>query len=108
MTWKKAKEETAGVKEITVPATMENIRTVTDFINEELEKYQIPEMVRVQIDVAIDEIFGNIVRYAYGEREGQVTVRTGIDGERPTASICSWSGRSWTSWITSIRTERTF
>lgn len=87
MTWKKAKEETAGVKEITVPATMENIRTVTDFINEELEKYQIPEMVRVQIDVAIDEIFGNIVRYAYGEREGQVTVRTGIDGERPTASI---------------------
>ncbi len=81
------KSGAADVKEITVPATMENIRTVTDFINEELEQKKVPEMIRVQIDVAIDEIFGNIVRYAYGDREGLVTVRTNIAGLHPAVSI---------------------
>lgn len=81
------RKKVSDVKEITVPATLENIRTVTDFINGELEKRNVPEIARVQIDVAIDEIFGNIVQYAYGDREGQVTVRTNIEGLRPTMSI---------------------
>ena len=41
----------------------------------------------MQINIVIDEIFSNIVRYAYGERDGSVTVQTGIGGEHPTASI---------------------
>ena len=76
------------MKEIIVQAGMEQIKTVTDFINGELEKRNVPEMARVQIDVAIDEIFGNIVRYAYRETPpGSVTVQTDIDEERPSVSI---------------------
>ncbi len=87
MVRKRLKPGAADVKEITVLVTLENIRTVTDFINEELAHRNVPEMIRVQIDVAIDEIFGNIVRYAYNDQEGRVTVRADIEGERPTASI---------------------
>ena len=69
------------MSELTVQATMENIRTVTDFINAKLREQNWPEGSRIQIDVAIDEIFGNIVQYAYKGREpGTVTVLTSIDG----------------------------
>jgi Anti-sigma regulatory factor (Ser/Thr protein kinase) len=75
------------MKEMTVQAKLEHIRTVTDFVNGELEKTPCTEIARVQIDIAIDEIFGNIVRYAYKEEEGDVTVRTEIEGDPPIVSI---------------------
>lgn len=63
------------MKEITVLATVENIAVVTGFVNAELGKLNCPEESRVQIDVAIDEIFGNIANYAYKPEEGPATVR---------------------------------
>jgi len=63
------------MKELTLAATVENIETVTDFVNEQLETLGCPMKARMQIDIAIDEIFGNIARYAYGPEGGDVTVR---------------------------------
>lgn len=63
------------MKEITLAATVANIATVTDFIVEQLELVSCPPKAQVQIDVAIDEIFGNIANYAYGESgKGEATV----------------------------------
>ena len=63
------------MKEIRLPARVENIDMVTDFVNEQLDELGCPVKAQIQIAVAIDEIFGNIARYAYGDEEGEAVVR---------------------------------
>ena len=63
------------MRELTVDATIENIEKVTDFVNEELEKLDCPMKAQIQIDVAIDELFGNIAHYAYNPNVGTATIR---------------------------------
>ena len=41
----------------------------------------------MQLDIAIDEIFGNIVNYAYTPEVGKVTVRLAVDEKTLTASL---------------------
>lgn len=67
------------MKELTVDAAVENIEVVTDFVNEELEKLDCPVKARRQIYVAIDELFGNIARYAYSPGVGKATVRFSVE-----------------------------
>ena len=63
------------MKELTVEAIVEQIETVTEFVNAELEKLDCPMKARIQLDIAIDEIVSNIAYYAYGEKTGTVTVK---------------------------------
>ena len=63
------------VREITLPAKIESISAVTDFVDAELEAFGCPMKARIQIDVAIDEVFSNIANYAYGAGTGDATVR---------------------------------
>ena len=63
------------MRELTVDATIENIEKVTDFVNEELEKLDCSPKAQIQIDVAIDELFGNIAHYAYNPNVGTATIR---------------------------------
>ena len=53
------------MKEMTIPAVVENIEQVTDFVNDQLAEIGCPMKAQVQIDIAIDELFGNIAQYAY-------------------------------------------
>ena len=46
------------MKSITVEAKIENVDKVTEFVNEVLEEKECPLKVQMQLDVAIDEIFG--------------------------------------------------
>lgn len=62
------------MKELTLPATIENIEKVTDFVNEQLEEIECPMKAQMQIDIAIDELFGNIAHYAYNPETGPATV----------------------------------
>ena len=66
------------MKELTIAATIENIETVTDFVNEQLEALDCPMKAQMQIDIAIDELFGNIAHYAYNPETGQATVRVEV------------------------------
>ncbi|MDY2594252.1 MAG: ATP-binding protein [Oliverpabstia sp.] len=66
------------MRELTVDATIENIEKVTDFVNEELEKLDCPMKAQIQIDVAIDELFGNIAHYAYNPNVGPATIRVEV------------------------------
>ena len=66
------------MKELTVVATVENIETVTDFVNEQLEALDCPMKAQMQIDIAIDELFGNIAHYAYNPEIGEATVRVEV------------------------------
>ena len=66
------------MKELTIAATVENIDTVTDFVNEQLESCDCPMKAQMQIDIAIDELFGNIAHYAYNPETGDATVRVEV------------------------------
>ena len=66
------------MKELTVEAKTTNIEAVTDFVNEQLEALDCPIKAQMQIDIAIDELFGNIAHYAYNPEIGQATVRVEV------------------------------
>lgn len=71
------------MKEITLPATVANIAKVTEFVEAQLEEIDCSPKAQIQIDVAMDEIFGNIANYAYGDKTGEATVR--IDSLTPSS-----------------------
>lgn len=69
------------MNEITVEATVANIGAVTEFVDSRLEKLYCSAKVQAQINMAIDELFGNIAYYAYHPDIGQATVRVEIEEE---------------------------
>ena len=77
------------MKELTITATVENIETVTEFVNEQLEALDCPIKAQMQIDIAIDELFGNIAHYAYNPDVGDATVRVEVM-ENPLAVVITF------------------
>ena len=66
------------MKELTIDATIKNIEQVTAFVDEQLRVLDCPMKTQVQINIAIDELFGNIARYAYNPEVGSATVRVEV------------------------------
>ena len=77
------------MKELSIPATVENIQHVTAFVNEQLEAYCCPPRAQLQIELAIDELFANIAHYAYAPEIGSATVRVEVVQE-PLAVIITF------------------
>ncbi len=75
------------MKELTVNAVLDNLDTVTEFVNTELDSLGCPSKVQQQIDIAIDELFSNIVRYAYPENVGEVKIRLELDRTEKSVDI---------------------
>ena len=61
--------------ELTVIAILENYDQVAEFVEGELEKREVPMEAEAQIDIALDEIYTNVAKYAYAGDPGEVTVR---------------------------------
>ncbi|MBQ6395637.1 MAG: SpoIIE family protein phosphatase [Atopobiaceae bacterium] len=76
-------------RELTIEATVDNIDEVTEFVNSELEAYDCPHKALIQIDIAIDELFGNIANYAYDPDTGPATVRVEVE-EDPLSVIITF------------------
>ena len=77
------------MKELTIAATVENIGAVTDFVDAQLEALDCPMKAQVQINIAIDELFGNIAHYAYNPNVGEATVRVEVE-EDPLSVIITF------------------
>lgn len=77
------------MKELSIDATVENIELVTNFVNEQLEALNCPMKAQMQIDIAIDELFGNIAQYAYNPEIGPATVSVEV-AEAPLAVIITF------------------
>ena len=63
------------MKDITVDATLDNLEVVQDFVREELESRGCSMKVMMQIEIAVEEIYVNIVHYAYNPEVGKATIR---------------------------------
>lgn len=74
-------------KEITVSATIENVEQVTNFINCELDSINCPTKAKSEIDIAIDELFSNIAKYAYNPEIGKATVQIEITDNPPSVIL---------------------
>lgn len=66
------------MKELTVDATIESLPVIMDFVDDQLEQFGCPLKAQAQIGIAIDELFGNIVRYAYHPEIGRATVQVEV------------------------------
>jgi anti-sigma regulatory factor (Ser/Thr protein kinase) len=65
--------------EFTVKASLENERALLDFVDGEFERHGLP--TQGEVLVAIEEIFVNIVHYAYLPKEGDITLSLTFDSE---------------------------
>ena len=63
------------MKDITVDATLDNLEVVQNFVSEELESQGCSMKIMMQIEIAVEEIYVNIVHYAYNPEVGKATVR---------------------------------
>ena len=69
------------MKEIRVPALLEQLDVVNDFISAELESRDCSPKVLMQVSLAVEEIFMNIANYAYNPQVGEATIRCCVGGE---------------------------
>jgi sigma-B regulation protein RsbU (phosphoserine phosphatase) len=67
------------MKSLKVQAVLENLHAVQDFVGVEMEKFGCPAKLQAQLTLAIEEIFVNIVHYAYTPNIGDVVVKFSID-----------------------------
>ena len=79
-------------KVLVVDAAVDNITKVTEFVDEHLEQWGCPGKARAQIAIAIDEIFGNIARYAYHLQAGTAAVEVEL-AEEPMAVVITFMDR---------------
>jgi anti-sigma regulatory factor (Ser/Thr protein kinase) len=64
--------------ELDIEAVEENLSRVMSFVDEQLEKAGCSMKAEMQIDVAVEEIFVNICKYAYHPDKGRTQVRVEV------------------------------
>lgn len=69
------------MEEFEVTATVKNLSAVTDFVTSHLDDAVCPFAARMQIELAVDEIFTNICMYAYAPDTG--TAKVCVDTDTP-------------------------
>lgn len=75
------------MKQIIVPASLDQLDVINDFIHEELESRGCSMKVQMQVDLAVEEIFVNIANYAYHPEVGEAEISVEVGGEPPMVTI---------------------
>lgn len=73
--------------QITVPAKIEQLDRVQEFVTEHLECHDCSMKVMMQIEIAVEEIFVNIANYAYLPGSGEATIGCEVSLEPPKVVI---------------------
>ena len=63
------------MEKIEILAVMENLDQVFKFIHKGIENQTMSEKARIRLDVAVEEIFTNIVNHAYDPETGPARIR---------------------------------
>ena len=69
------------MEELRVEANVENLPKVLAFVDDQLEMAECPMKAKIQIDIAVEEIFVNIAHYAYAPGTGDALIRVRISDE---------------------------
>lgn len=80
-------EQTGDPNELELEAVTENLQQVLDFIEERLSAVDCSMKAKMQLDLAVEEIFVNIAHYAYAPGKGNATVRVEVGDDPVTVSI---------------------
>ena len=80
-------EENRPILEKTMPAVSESIPEITEIIEGLMDEEGVGMREKMQIDVALDEVLSNIVRYAYGPEGGNFTVQYAFNPDTRRVSI---------------------
>ena len=67
--------------EISLLAQVEKLDEVMDFVNGQLEAKGCAGKAKMEIDIAVEEIFVNIASYAYSPEVGPATIQVEVQGE---------------------------
>lgn len=73
--------------ELEIEAATENLQRVIDFVDSHLDFVNCPVKSKMQLDLAVEEIFVNIANYAYAPGKGNATVRVEVSGDPVTVLI---------------------
>ena len=77
------------MKELIIEALTENLSEVIAFVDEQLEAADCPVKAQMQIDIAVEEVFVNIAKYAYVDSTGTVTIRSELS-EKPCSFVITF------------------
>ena len=72
---------------LTVPANLESIELLTDFITKQLEAVDCPNDILFSFTLVIEEVCANIANYAYDGKDGTITAAFSFDEEDRLAEI---------------------
>ena len=73
--------------EMDIEADIDNLQKVIDFVDLHLDTVSCPMKSKMQLDLAVEEIFVNIAKYAYAPSKGRATVRVEVCDNPVTVSI---------------------
>ncbi len=82
-----APEDGGAQNELVIEADTANLEKVTEFVDARLEAAGCPLKPKMQIDVAVEEIFVNIAHYAYTPGKGNATVRVEVSDDPVTVTL---------------------
>ena len=68
-------------RKLKIEAKVDNLQTVMDFVDSELEKMGASMKVQMQMDLAVEELFVNIASYAYPDSVGDAQIVVEQDQE---------------------------
>ncbi|HEY5558026.1 ATP-binding protein [Acetobacterium sp.] len=75
------------MKSLTVNASADNLAGVLEFIDAELAAAGSTMKTQFQIDLAVEEIYVNIVHFAYTPDTGDIIIQCDVYGEPPLVEI---------------------
>ena len=75
------------LRTLRLPATIENLATVSEWVEEMLQMLDVPVKIQMQIALAVEEIFVNIAKYAYAPGVGEAVIRMGYDMDTHTVKL---------------------
>lgn len=72
---------------LVLDAEEDNLYTAINFVNEKLDSIGSSEAVKSQIDIAVEEIFVNIAKYAYGDEKGKAVIKFSFDEDTKAVTL---------------------
>ena len=75
------------MKTLTVPAERDQLDVVQSFADEALDQVSCTLEIRLQLQIAVEELFVNIASYAYAPDRGEAVIGCRVEQEPPSITI---------------------